>query len=248
MVDKLTQITNANQTDKSSLFASLSFFQSQMHMSTDGMLPAKVISFDRESNTAEVQPIIHFMTLDGQQKERDPLTQINVLSIGGGGFHISFPLKAGDLGWIFASDRDLTEFKKELASGAPNNGRMKSFTSGLFIPEVFRQYTINAVDSDAMVIQSTDSEARISISKEVIRITHPTLVEIDTPETVAKGNFTVEGNALVKQNMSVLGDFSAAEGTSAALPTGTKIGGVNVSTHGHEQNGDSGRTSGGMEP
>lgn len=241
MADKITQLTSANPEDNSSLFASLMSMLHRGKLDTDGMLPATVISYDRDKNVAVVKPVIQWLSLDNKPVERFELTEIHVLSLGGGGFHISFPLKAGDLGWIFAADRDLSDFKKELASGAPPTGRAKSFGDGLFIPDVFRKYTINSADADAMVIQSTDGATRISVSAGAVNITTPDLVKIDTPETIITGNVVVEGEA------TFLSNINGSEGTEVTLPAGTTIGGINVSTHGHEQNGDSGRTSGGME-
>ncbi|QDH49609.1 baseplate assembly protein [Pantoea phage Kyle] len=242
MAEKITQLTNNNSTDKASLFAALSFMTNQMKLNTDGMIPAKVVSYDRDANVATVKPVIHFLALDGKEIHRDELTQINVLSIGGGGFHISFPLKAGDLGWIFASDRDLTKFKKDLAEGAPSNGQAKTFASGLFIPDVFRQYTINGEDSGAMVIQATDGATRVAIDGNEIRMTAKTLVKIDAPTTQVMKELIVEGLATMN------GGVTAKDGTAVTLPSTTTVAGKNVNDHGHEQNGDSGRTSGGMLP
>lgn len=242
MAEKVSQLTSTNQTDSASLFASLSAMLNQNKLDTDGMLPAKVISYDRKTNLAEVQPVIHFAGLaDGETRARDSLTQIETLSLGGGGFHISFPIKAGDLGWIFASDRDLSDFKKELAEGPPRHGQSKQFTSGLFIPDVFRKYVVDAEDDGAMVIQSVDGQVKVSLHDDNIVIAAPNKILLRTPITEISDQLIVGGLATFN------GGVTAVAGQAVSLPAETEINGIVVIGHGHEQNGDSGRTSGGME-
>lgn len=239
MAEKVRQLTNANQTDKVSLFAALNSMMQRGKLDTDGMIPATVVSYDRKNNVAIIKPVIQWMGLDDMPRSRNELTEISVLSLGGGGFHISFPIKEGDLGWIFAADRDLSNFKKELQESPPPTGRTKSFGDGLFIPDVFRQYTVQSEDSGAMVIQSTDGATRISVRGNNIKITAPSKVTIDTPMVEMTQQLTVQGMATFNGGIKATG--------TATLPAGTTIGDIDVSTHGHEQNGDSGRTSGGME-
>lgn len=246
--DNLEQLTSANQGDQTSLWAALNYSMRQQQLNIDGMLPAKVISFDRKANTATVQPMIHFVGMDNESKPRSKLAKIPVLSIGGGGFHISFPIKAGDLCWIFASDRDINNFLKELKEDKPPHGRIKTFSSGLVIPDVFRQYVINGEDSDAMVIQSTDGSTRISIRGDNIKITAPTKVLIDTPLTEFTKDVKIDGKLDVTEKTTVNGGFEATGSDAVTLPQQTTINNIVVVDHGHEQNGDSGRTSGGMEP
>lgn len=241
MADKIRQLTNANQTDNVSLFAALQSMLQRGKLDTDGMIPATIVSFDRDKNIAVVKPVIQWLSLDDKPVSRHDLTEISVLSLGGGGFHISFPLNPGDLGWIFASDRDLSDFKKELKESPPPTGQTKTFAHGLFIPDVFRQYTINSEDSGAMVIQSTDGKTRISIRKDNIKITAPGNVTIDTPQT------TITGKLNVKQLATFEGGITGNTGTAVTLPANTTVGGINVTTHGHiQQNQGSGRTAGGM--
>lgn len=243
----LNQLTNANQSDKSSLWAAISFAMRQKSIVEDGMIPATVMAYDRTTNLATVKPLIQLVTVENTVQPRAPLVSINTLSIGGGGFHISFPIKPGDLGWIFASDRDLGMFKQQLAESAPTSGRIKSFSDGLFIPDVFRKYQIDGADEASMVIQSTDGATKISISGDSINITAPTKVTVTTPLAQFTEDVQVDGKLTVSQQATMNGGLTAADGQNCTLPSGTTIGGINVSTHGHEQNGDSGRTSGGMQ-
>lgn len=87
---------------------------SKFLQSVDDCLPAKVVSYDRKANTATVQPVVAVLSTEGQSLPRANVASVPVLAIGGGQFVINFPLKAGDLGWLKASDRDISLFMQGL--------------------------------------------------------------------------------------------------------------------------------------
>lgn len=213
----------------------------------DNLIPARVIAYDRVNNLVTVQPQIMWIGMDDVARSRHRIANLSCLSLGGGGFHINFPLNAGDLGWIVAGDRDIALFKQTLAESKPNTHRVHSFADGLFIPDVFRQYTIQGEDSNAMVIQSTDGATRISIRPDNIKITAPSQVEVDTPKTIFTGDVEVQKNLAVTENATVTGatnvngGFTAASGQACTLPATTTVASkpVNGHTHGGVQPGGS---------
>lgn len=230
-------------------------------MGTENLIPAKVVSYDRAKNTAKVQPMLMLVDVNDNTRLRNPISGIPVFSFGGGGFHINFPLKPGDLGWILAADRDISLFLKNLDVARPTTMRQHKFSDSWFIPDVFRQYTVNGADTDSMVIQTTDGTTRIAIKPGEITITAPSTVKIDTPLTTITGDvviqktLTVNDNTILKKNLTVTGmtavngGFNATGGGNlvCTLPQSTTIGGIAVYGHGHiETNAAGGRTSGGM--
>lgn len=240
----LTQQLNEDKT----LAAAVNRAVESRLMDTDGMIPAIVVAYDRKSNIATVKPAIHIVRTDGVTKARNPLTKISVLSLGGGNFMINFPVSAGDLGWIVAGDRDISLYKDALAEQPPNSSRIRNFADGLFIPDVMRKYTIAAEDAAAMVIQSLDGATKISLRDDNIKIATKSKLLVDVPESQFTGNITVDKNLTVTGKTQVNGGFTAASGNPCSLPTDTTVDGINVKSHGHEQqNGGSGRTAGGME-
>ena len=138
-------------------------------MSIETLLPARVVSYDRTKNNATVHPLMKLVDMNDDTRSRTTLAEIPVLSLGGGGFHINFPLKAGDLGWIVAADRDISLFLQSLDEARPTTLRTHKFNDAWFIPDVFRKYTIDGADTDAMVIQSTDGTTRIAIGNGGVR-------------------------------------------------------------------------------
>lgn len=242
----LSQLTSANQGDKTTLWSALQFMNRQQSLNTDGMIPASISSYDRKENLATVTPLIQFVAVDGSTISRQPLVEIPVLALGGGGFVLNFPISEGDLGWIFAADRDLSLFKQSLSETKPNTGRIKQFSDGLWIPDVFRKYVINAEDEGCVVLQATDGSSRISLNESRVKITSQAVI-VDTPMATFTKDVNVKGNLVVEGKTNADGGFESKSGTECTLPANATVGGINITTHGHEQqNNGSGRTAGGM--
>lgn len=228
----------------------------RMRLSIENVLPAMVTQYDRTKNKATVKPMVSFVDANDRPVSRGVVNNVPVLAMGAGGYVINFPCKSGDLGWIVAADRDISAFLSSLIESAPALSRSHTFSDAMFIPDIFSKYSIAAEDDGAMVIQTVDSATRIAIdSSGEVRITAPSQVKITTPKTVISDDVVIGGNLEVAKNSTVAGmtamnggvDASASNASSVTLPANSTIGGINVLGHGHEQNGDSGRTSGGME-
>lgn len=242
-------LVNVAPGEKDSLTAALAALFNMHGLRTDKLIPAQVVEYDRTLNKATVQPMIMLVDVSDNSRKRNQIAEVPCFSIGGGGFHINFPLKPGDLGWILAADRDISQFLQNLSIAAPNTLRKHSFADSWFIPDVFRKYTINAADANAMVIQSTDGTTRISISEGIINITAPTSVTVTTPLATFSQNVQINGNLTVTGATTVNGGFNASGSgsTNVTLPSNTTIGGIAVYGHGHIETATAGsRTSGGM--
>lgn len=212
--------------DDQSLASTLRFIQRAIEMEIECCLPCKIVSYDRQTNRATVQPLIMVSVRSTTsnaliRNKRVDIPDIPVLSLGAGSFHISFPVKPNDLGWIYACDRDITLFLQSLeAQPAGTDGATHKFSDAIFIPDVYRNYTIHPEDEGALVIQSTDSATRISVRNDNIKITAPTLVQIDAPLTEVLNNLKVGGA------LEVIGPV-------CTLPQGTTVGGAVVYGHTH---------------
>ncbi len=221
---------------------------------TNKLLPARVMQYNRSTNVATVQPIVMLVDVNDNARMRNQIASAPVLSLGGGGFHINFPLKQGDLGWILAADKDISTFLENLSPAPPNTLRKHRFEDSWFIPDVFRKYVINGDDADRLVIQSTDGLTRVSIGEGVVDITAPGSALVKTPTWTLDGDGVITGNLQVQKNVTVTGQtavnggFNATGGGNLActLPAATTVGGTVVATHGHISSNPGTRTSGGM--
>lgn len=139
--------------------------------STDDMLPARVISFNRSTNLAEVQVMISVITTSGERVSRAPVASVPVMQLGGGGFILDFNLQEGDLGFIKATDRDISLFLQQFVESSPNTYRMHSFEDGIFIPAPMTGYSINSEDAGNCVLQTLDGTQRVSIWTDRVKMT-----------------------------------------------------------------------------
>lgn len=218
--------------DSQSLSSTLRFIQRAIEMDLESCLPCRVMSYDRKSNTAQCRPTImtsvRSTTSDDLiRNNRVVIPDVPVLSLGAGGFHISFPIKSGDLGWIYACDRDISLFLQTLQeSPAGREGASHKFSDAIFIPDVVRNYVIAEEDADALVIQSTNSASRISWREDNIKITTPLKVQLDTQLVEVMHDLTVGGNTRLESGLTVLGPV-------CELPETTTVGGAVVYGHTH---------------
>lgn len=206
--------------DEGTMSGLLRTFMTKLGQQTDDMLPARVIAYDRARNRATVHPIIMIGTTDGQKVSRAQIADVPVLQIGAGDFLLAFPVKPGDLGWIKASDRDISLFMQGLDEEWPNTERMHSFQDGLFIPDRMRDWSLAGEDSDRVVLTSADGATRIALGPETVAITASAAVTITAPLTTVTGDLKVTGSITDGANI-VLGTHRH---TGVATGGGTSAG------------------------
>lgn len=188
---------------------------SKMLETVDDMLPAKIIAYDRLKNRASVQPLVRVITTSNPTIgiARAQIMSVPVLQIGGGGFVLNFNLKAGDLGWIKANDRDISIFLQGYSDSVPNTLRKHNFADAVFIPDVMRGWTIAGEDAENAVLQSLDGNTKISLGAEQMKLkvgaTEMVLTNdgIDiTAGHVKHGGITIGNNHIHSQGADSDGD------------------------------------------
>lgn len=223
---------SGNVSEQESLAGLIKFSLRKHQQQTDDMLPATVISYDRATNRAKVQPLIAFVTTSNKQVQRAAVGSVPVLQLGGGGFVLSFPIKAGDLGWIKANDRDLSTFMQNLGPSAPASQRQKTFEDAMFIPDtMFKGVDIADEDADGVVLQSLDGSVRIALLAGQVKITAPQIV-LDTPLTIITGEIQAGTNpsfsrtATFNGTITTTGDVVAGSiSLDSHVHTGVQTGG-----------------------
>ena len=198
--------------DNNSLAGSIRFAFSKLIQNVNGMLPAQVINYDRTTNRVQVQLLISKITTGGDLIPGPQIASLPVLLLGGGGLFLSFPIATGDLGWVIANDRDISNFLQTYAQSAPNTFRISSFSDGLFIPDIMRGYTL-ADDADgAVVLQNLDGTVSVSVST--------TNVTINAAHNL---NVTVGANSVFTMNsgagtLGVVGNITATGTINPGTP------------------------------
>lgn len=164
-------IPSRNPADDGNLGAMLKATMEKYMKSVDGMLPAVVVAYNRTTNRATIAPAINMVMTNNEQLVRAQLASIPVLAIGGGDFVLTFPLKAGDTGWIEASDRDISTW---LQGGGkrrsqPNTHRTHSFSDGRFIPDKLADFTLPPEAEGGVCLQhKSGATALIILGDKVI--------------------------------------------------------------------------------
>ena len=204
-----------NPANSGNLAGALAEIMGKFLAGVDDMLPAVVIEYDRTENRATIRPLVKILKTDGTVVARAQIASVPVLNLGGGGVVLSFNISPGDLGWIKASDRDISLFLQNETDEdvPPNTLRKHNFGDSLFIPDQFRNWTLDEEDAEHTVLQTVDGLKRISMGSDGIQIVSNTSLFIDTPSTVISGNVFEIGT------LSIIGDLTV---------TGTIQGGVDV--------------------
>ncbi len=205
----------------------------------DKALPAMVLSHDRVNNSVRVRPLITMVDSEGATVRREPIPNVPVLNLGGGGFFINFNLPPGQQGMIFGFDRDMSLFLQSQAESRPNTERMHSFSDSIFIPQQWFDYVIAGEDSAAMVIQNLDGSVKIALDDNQIRVVNgATRFELNNgsvtataPSGFSFNGLTIDGTGALVSPVSVTAPL--VNGTTNVTFAG--IGGVN---HRHSQGND----------
>ncbi len=194
----------------------------------DDMLPARVVSYDRVTNRASVVPMVKVLTTDNRQIDRASLASIPVMLFGGGDVAISFPLKAGDLGWIKANDRDVSIVLQSYADNAPNTMRKHSFQDAVFIPDVMREMEIDGEDDESAVVQMKDGSARVAVGPDRVKATVGSMsIEITPAGIVVTGPVEFAGPVTMTAGLTVGGiPFATHKHTGVTTGVGTSGGPV----------------------
>jgi hypothetical protein len=172
-VTDTTAPTDYDFANKDSLTGLLRHVLREDGKSHEDMLPGMVVAYDRVSNLATIQPMIKILTKDNKIISRAQNTSIPVFAYGGGGFVISFPVKAGDKGWIKANDRDISLYMQAQAESGPNTNRLHSFRDAMFFPDALASFTVAEGDLGNMVIQNLAGTVKIALSETGIAFSTP---------------------------------------------------------------------------
>jgi len=202
----------------------------------DDCLPARVVSYDRTANRAMVVPLVKLLTTDNRQVGRAQIAAVPVMQFGGNGVALSFDLKAGDLGWIKANDRDISLILQAYKDNAPNTLRKHSFQDAVFIPDVMHGLTIAGEDAHNAVLQTLDGSVKVAIWPDRVKITAGALVA-----EIGPANITLTNGG---SGMSMTSAGTTFTG-HVAFPNGASVGGIEFGAHKHTGVQTGGGTSGG---
>lgn len=180
-------ISSENPADNDTLEGLNNFFQDKLFLHLEKVIPGIVESYNKTTNKATIKPAITGIASQGQKVSKDLLVNIPVLQLGGGNITMTFPIKPGMTGWLIASDRDISIFKKIKTETAPNTPRKHKYQDSFFIPD-----SINSVGSDDFQIKAENSSFNLDTNSISETTQNYTLTADTLNITGTAGNITVE--------------------------------------------------------
>jgi hypothetical protein len=144
----------------------------------------------------DVRPLIKIVGRDGISYDRDIIEGLPVFTAGAGDRFISFPVAVGDIGWIDASDRDISLFLQSYENVEPPSSRMHTFSDARFVPDIMTNITIDQEDDTAIVIQNRSGTVKIALDDTEVRIKNEDVSLVVSGSSVAgiaPGGFDLNG-------------------------------------------------------
>tara|TARA_R100000951_G_scaffold62227_1_gene52219 strand:- start:2180 stop:2836 length:657 start_codon:yes stop_codon:yes gene_type:complete len=212
-----------NNNDDDLLTGAFNVMFNHINKKMQNSLPVKVTKVSSDRKFVNVQPQILVVDSDGGTILRSEIKGIPVVTSGAGNFLISFNILVGDLGWIESSDRDISLFKQSYDQSKPNTKRMHNFSDSRFIPDIMTNFTINAEDSDSMVIQNRDGSVKISLNSSRIKMHSPSDIEINGAKITPSGDVvTASGVSLNNHPHNQSNDSGGNTEQPTDAPTATE--------------------------
>ena len=184
-------------------------------MGLECCIPAIVISYDRPSHIATVQPAVNLVLANGKTTER-PKISMSVMRMSSGGFLLDMPIAAGDTGWIVASDRDSTVVKQNSKKAPPLSLDMHKYEHGFFVPDKWGTVSVDNDDADSLILVSPDGKNKIRINNSGISIISTNAISLNGNVNVS-GNITASGNAVISGSLTADKIFMTIDGVSKQI-------------------------------
>lgn len=201
------------------------FLANWLRNEVDGMVPARVVSYNDQTNRATLHPIVMMGGTDGTKVPRADVSNIPVFRFGGGGMFMRFPIKAGDLGWLAANDNDISLIMQ--GGGVedwPNTTRQCKFSDAMFFPDTLKAWVIDGANLERVVLQTMDGQVCLSLGADGMTLkAGPSTIAI-TPAGIAM----ISPPGTLTHNGKNVGDTHVHNGPATAplgpvSPTGVPV-------------------------
>jgi hypothetical protein len=190
-------------------------------------LPAKVVSYDGATGTAEVLPLLKrvFRNEDDLLEIMDapPLFRVPVIFPRGGGYSIRFPIQADDIVYLAFAERSIDRWKEAPAGDTvdPVETRKHALSDAVAIPGLSPITRPVPDEGPDLVIGRDDGLVEIRLTQDTVRVTAPA-VEIDSGGTADQA--IVRGDELIAYLAQLTTIFNAhSHGGMGAAPPATPM-------------------------
>jgi len=208
-------------------------------------LPGEIVSFNPSTQTAEVQASIKRIYVKEQADGSEIETAINipilinvpVMFPRGGGWCITFPVKAGDECIIFFSERAIDVWRKNGGVQSPKDWRMHDYSDAIC------QVGLSSAPNTIADFNQDDFQIRSESGNVKITLTNAEDITIETPNTVTVGAenlvFNATGSVVFNTPEATFNGNTTAN--SADIIGSIDIGGTSTASD-HDSDGVSGKS------
>lgn len=128
-------------------------------------LPAKVLKFDKDTQTVDVQIQQKRLFTDGAEELPPPLIGVPIRMKRAGGFAITLPIEVGDTGLIVCTERSLDEWQELGSIEVPSDSRTHDLSDAVFSPDLWNKTNLLSNYSDNLELRTESGNGKISIAK-----------------------------------------------------------------------------------
>ncbi len=193
-------------------------------------LPGYVVSVDLGAQTVTVQPTIKGITSDASNNDTavnlPVLPDVPICWPRGGGFALTFPVKAGDEVLVVFASRAIDAWWQSGGVGAPVEARMHDLSDGFAILAPTSQpKRLGSVSSTAVQLRNEAGTTSVAINADgTAEVIAPTVRLRNTAGTAsftlnADGSAAIVATTLTHNGVNIGGTHVHPENDNAPLPT-----------------------------
>ncbi len=176
----------------------------------------KIVSFNATQKTAQVQILFKMTLPDGTVSSYDPIVDVPVFTLQGGGGSIQFPVAAGDQCIVLFSDRRLDEWFRNGAEAVPGDGRMHDLSDGIAL------VGLNALNSSLPVYPTNKvlllyDGSRVEINSTGLKLVSTGTAEIDLDMLIGIKNGTTSLLTLMTNFITTLEGLTVQDDEGGAI-------------------------------
>lgn len=199
------------------------FLENRFFLKLEKVAPAEIVSYNRATNRATVKILNLSLYANGTNLNKKNIFDVPVYMAAAGGFILSFPISAGNKGWLVTTDCDISVFKQLLGTFVPATLQRHKYANSFFLPDYIQGLNISAEDDGAVVLTSTEGTTKISLKNGQITLTAATNI-INGPLQV---NGTITATDVITSNSDVIaGNISGKTHIHSGVQTGTSTTGA----------------------
>jgi hypothetical protein len=163
-------------------------FKQDIFSSLNCVKVGRIISFDGTKKTAKVQILFKRTLLDGTVQSLQPIVDVPVFTLQGGGASFQMPIAAGDQCILLFSDRRLDEWMQNGAEAVPGDGRMHDLSDGIALVGINAQNsTLPSYPTNKVLVSYQGSRLEISATGAKLVSTGTAEIDLDTLVGIKNG-------------------------------------------------------------